>query len=317
MQFYLGPMSLNVIVAALEFHEARGIPLTFIPSRRQVDHQGGYVAGLTMKGLREIVGDVQIERDHGGPGQGAEYDSGWESLAEDVKYVNTIHIDPWKAHPTYEEGLDWTVAAISMCLLWNPNIRFEVGTEESIRPFTVAELDKFLADLQDRLNPQQFTAIHFVVVQCGTALKEGQNTGAFDADKLRRMLDIVDRYGKTAKEHNGDWISAETVAAKAALGLKHINIAPELGEIESKTLYAMMSAEDKEAFFDLCWKSRKWEKWVSADFDPQANKERLVHICGHYVFSDPAFWAIKRRYPTADLDSQQAIQSRLNELYSL
>jgi hypothetical protein len=318
MQFYLGPMSLNVLIAALDFHDTQQLPLTFIPSRRQIDFQGGYVAKMTMKELRDVVGDhVHIERDHAGPGQGAEYDSGWESLAEDVKYANIIHLDPWKALPAYEEGLEWTVAAIVMCLLWNPNIRFEVGTEESIRPFTVTELDQFLADLQDRLNPQQFAAIQFVVVQCGTALKEGQNTGAFDAEKLRRMLDVVERYGKTAKEHNGDWISAETVAAKAAIGLRHINIAPELGEIESRTIYALMNDEDKEAFFDLCWKSRKWEKWVSADYDPQANKADLVRICGHYVFSDPAFEALKRRYPSADTDAQQAIQMRLNELYSL
>jgi hypothetical protein len=199
----------------------------------------------------------------------------------------------------------------------NPYIRFEVGTEESIRRFEVHEVDKFLSDLQTRLSPEQFESILFVVIQCGTALKEGTNTGAFDADRLKRMLEVVDRYGKTAKEHNGDWISAETVAAKAALGLQHINIAPELGEIESRTTWNLMDAEDKEAFFDLCWKSRKWEKWVSADFDPLANKERLVHICGHYVFSDPAFLALKAKYPSADRDSQQAVIARLNELYGL
>jgi hypothetical protein len=312
-------MSRNIIDAALSFHTTHpDLPLTFIPSRRQVDYKGGYVNGFTMKTLREYVGqDALIERDHGGPGQGAEPDSGWESLTEDINYADILHIDPWKALPDYEEGLEWTVAAIMLCLQSNPYIRFEVGTEEAIRRFEVHEVDKFLSDLQTRLSPEQFESILFVVVQCGTALKEGANTGAFDADRLKRMLEVVDRYGKTAKEHNGDWISAETVAAKAALGLQHINIAPELGEIESRTIYGLMDAEDKEAFFDLCWKSRKWEKWVTADFDPLANKERLVHICGHYVFSDPAFGALKAKYPSADRDSQQAVIARLNELYGL
>ena len=319
VHFYLGPMSRNVIDAATKFHTVNpDLPLTFIPSRRQVDYTGGYVNGFTMKTLREYVGqDVLIERDHSGPMQGAEADSGWESLVEDIKYADIVHIDPWKAHPTYEEGLDWTVAAIVMTLSANPYIRFEVGTEEAIRRFEVHELDKLLSDLQERLNPEQFESILFVVVQCGTALKEGTNTGAFDAERLRRMLEIVDKYGKTAKEHNGDWISAETVAAKTALGLQHINIAPELGEIESRTVWGLMNAEDREVFFDICWKSRKWEKWVTADFDPVANKERLVLICGHYVFSDPAFMTLKSKYPTADSDSQQAILRRLNELYGL
>ena len=319
VHFYLGPMSLNVIQGAQQFHESHPeFPLCFIPSRRQVDYVGGYVNGFTMKSLRDYVGqDALIERDHCGPGQGGETDSGWESLVEDIKYADIVHIDPWKAHPEYEEGLDWTIAAIVMCLESNPYVRFEVGTEEAIRRFEVHEVDKLLADLQSRLTAAQFDSILFVVVQCGTALKEGTNTGAFDADRLRRMLDVVARYGKEAKEHNGDWISAETVAAKAALGLQHINIAPELGEIESRVVYAAMDEADKEAFFDLCWKSRKWEKWVSAEFDPFANKERLVQICGHYVFSDPAFVALKAKYPGIDQDAQHAIVARLNALYAV
>lgn len=318
VQFYLGPMSLNVIQAALQFHEVHPeLPLTFIPSRRQVDQQGGYVAGLTMESLRTLVGSAGIERDHGGPNQGAEPDSGWESLAEDVKHADVLHIDPWKAHPDYDTGLEWTVAAIAMARIWNPRVLFEVGTEESIRRFEVHEVDALLNDLQSRLSPADFAAIRFVVVQCGTALKEGQNTGAFDAERLVAMLEVVAKYGKEAKEHNGDWISGATVAAKTALGLQHINIAPELGEIESRAIWDLMGAEDREAFFDLCWKSRKWEKWVTADFDPVANKEQLVRICGHYVFSMPAFAALKAKYPEADRVAQQAVKARLNELYGI
>ena len=317
MQFYLGPMSKNVVEAALSFHNYHQLPLTLIPSRRQVDKEGGYT-GHTMASLREAVGViVELERDHGGPGQGAAWDDGWESLAEDAKYCDILHIDPWKAHPEYEEGLEWTVSAIALCLTWNPLLEFEVGTEESIRRFEVHEVDKFLNDLQTRLTAEQFAAIRFVVIQCGTALREGQNTGAFDAERLRQMLDVVARYGKTAKEHNGDWISAETVEAKAALGLRHINVAPELGELESLAIYSILSEKDKEIFFDICWASRKWEKWVTADFDPFANKQKLVGICGHYVFLDPAFVALKVKYPSADRMAQQVIHQRLNELYGL
>lgn len=316
VQFYLGPMSLNVIQAALQFHEAHPeLPLTFIPSRRQVDYQGGYVAGLTMESLRALVGSAAIERNHCGPNQGAEPDSGWDSLAEDVKYADVVHIDPWKAYPAYDTGLEWTVAAIAMTRIWNPQVQFEVGTEESIRRFEVHEIDALLQDLQTRLSAEDFAAIRYVVVQCGTALKEGQNTGAFNAARLKAMLEVVAKYGKEAKEHNGDWISAETVAAKMALGLQHINIAPELGEIESRALWDLMGAEDREAFFDLCWKSRKWEKWVTADFDPVANKEQLVRICGHYAFSGPVFAALKAKYLMADRVVQQVVKERLNELY--
>ncbi len=320
MQFYLGPMSLNVIQAVLDFHEVHPeLPTpTFIPSRRQVDLQGGYVSNLTMATLRHRVShSALIERDHAGPQQGSQSDDGWESLLEDACHADILHIDPWKSLPAYEDGLEWTVAAIHRCLDVNPQLTFEVGTEEAIRRFEVYEVDRLLADLQARLTPHAFAAIRFVVIQCGTALKEGHNTGEFDAERLRRMLEVVASYGKTAKEHNGDWISPATVAAKAAIGLRHINIAPEMGEIESRTLYDMFTPSDKEAFFEICWKSRKWEKWVSADFDPHADPRRLVLICGHYVFSDPAFQAIVTTYTNADTVVQAAIHRRLNELYSI
>ncbi len=318
VQFFLGPMTRNVVEVALQFHNQYRLPLVFIPSRRQIDMQGGYVEGWTMETFRQYVGtSAKIERDHGGPGQGQVDDNGMKSLLEDTRYADIIHVDPWKRFPNYEDGLEWTIRILQECYAANPAVEFEVGTEESIRQFEVHELDKFLYDLQDRLDPDIFAQIRYVVIQCGTALQEGNNTGAFDEVRLRRMLEVVARYWKTPKEHNGDWITQETVQRKAAIGLQCINIAPELGEIESRTLYEMFSLEDREAFFDLCWKSRKWEKWVSADFDPHANQERLVHICGHYILSTPEFKAIKARYEDADKRSQKAIWNRLAQLYNV
>jgi hypothetical protein len=318
VQFFLGPMTRNVVEVALQFHDQYRLPLVFIPSRRQIDMQGGYVEGWTMEMFRRYVGtSAKIERDHGGPGQGQVDDDGMKSLLEDTRYADVIHVDPWKRYPNYEDGLEWTLRMLQECYAANPAVEFEVGTEESIRRFEAHELDKFLYDLQDRLHPDIFAQIRYVVIQCGTALKEGNNTGAFDEARLRRMLGIVAHYWKTPKEHNGDWITQDTVQKKMAIGLQCINIAPELGEIESRTLYSLFSPEDRAAFFDLCWKSRKWEKWVSADFDPQANQERLVHICGHYILSTPEFKSIKDKYEDADKMICQAIWNRLSELYNV
>ena len=38
---------------------------------------------------------------------------------------------------------------------------------------------------------------------------------------------------------------------------------------------------------------KKWVKWVSKDFKPEENKEKLINICGHYVFSYTEFQKIK------------------------
>jgi fructose/tagatose bisphosphate aldolase len=325
LRFYLAPLSYNIIDTAIRFSIDEKKPLTFIPSRRQIDVGGGYVGGgMTMRRLREYVDAFQhlpvwIERDHGGPGQGATADDGWKSLAEDCRWADCIHIDPWKAYPAYEDGLRWTVAMLNFCYERNILCNYEIGTEESIRRFEVEELDRFIGDVKAAVDPVIFSRIRFVVVQCGTALSESHNTGSFDADRLRRMLEVVEHHGLAAKEHNGDWVSAETVAKKVAIGLRHINVAPELGAIESRVVAGLFSPEDKEAFYRICLKSEKWRKWVSADFDPTAasNRDALIEICGHYVFADPEFLAIVRRYPMAGARVGEAIYARLKELYGI
>ena len=42
-KFYIGPMSKNVVDSILEFTEETGNKIGFIPSRRQVEFNGGYV----------------------------------------------------------------------------------------------------------------------------------------------------------------------------------------------------------------------------------------------------------------------------------
>ena len=103
IKFYIGPMSKNVVDAILDFTEETGHKIGFIPSRRQVDYEGGYVNNWTTKTFSEYVnGRIPIERDHGGPEQGYKKDGGVKSFIEDSKYLDVIHIDPWKAFPNFE-----------------------------------------------------------------------------------------------------------------------------------------------------------------------------------------------------------------------
>ena len=63
-KIYFGPMSKNVID-----YVSRYDCFGFIPSRRQVDYNGGYVDGLTAETLRSLVDNRVICRDHGGIGK--------------------------------------------------------------------------------------------------------------------------------------------------------------------------------------------------------------------------------------------------------
>lgn len=321
MPFCLGPMSKNIVDSIIEYSLEFNRETILIPSRRQIDIAGGYVNNWTTKDFCRYVKEhsknsVFIERDHGGPGQGYYDDDGIASLIEDAKYMDILHIDPWKKYPIYSDALEWTVKLINLCYNINPKVLFEVGTEEGIRPVSCEELERYLTDLQSMLGEVLFNRIKFVVIQCGTQLLEKENIGDFNSCKLSTMMDITKKFGKIAKEHNGDWVNLDTIIKKKKYGLEYINIAPEIGEIETKVIlsYISKNKDDMDTLYNLCLSSNRWVKWVSNDFNPEKNKERLILICGHYVFSNPSFIKIKEKYSGIDNAIKEKIKDKLMEL---
>ena len=314
MKYWIGPMSKNVVDAVIEFNGNFG----FIPSRRQVDYDGGYVNNWTSGEFAKYVdGRVPIERDHGGIGQGYEYDDGYVSYAEDSKCFDIVHIDPWKVYSEFEDGLSETIDNTtflydSLGNMGSFNIKFEIGTEESIRRFEVDELEKLLGVLESKLYPPMFENIEYVVVQSGVGLDLGKqsNTGNFNADRLEKMVSVCKKFGKKSKEHNGDYLSAKEYKDRFDLGLDSINIAPEFGQLET-LCYLNEMGDDIEDYYQICYDSKRWEKWVDKDFIPKKNKKELIKICGHYVFSDKRFLEIK---PNIDDKIKSVITHKLEEL---
>lgn len=317
MKFCIGPMSKTIVDATIRYANTRKEECILIPSRRQVDWDGGYVGWTTEEFstyVRSRSTYIRIERDHGGPGQGTTVDDGFQSLSYDCKYFDIIHIDPWKAYPSFDEGLEWTVKMIEFCYNVNPWIRFEIGTEQGIRPFEVSDVERLLFKVKERLPPNVFDRIEFVVIQCGTQLLEKGNTGDFSRVKLKEMLSVVAAYGKTAKEHNGDWVTEETVRTKEDIGLTYINIAPEMGEVETTAIMKHLTPEDQETFFQICLDSGKWKKWVSSDFVPQDNKKTLTLICGHYVFNYPSFQTLISKYSDIQTERANSVYQKISNL---
>ena len=294
----LGPMSKNIVDSIIEYSNKQQKHLILIPSRRQIEFNGGYSNNWTTKDFCDYVRNkskyILLERDHGGPGQGLKDDDGLESLKIDCENFDIIHIDPWKKYSNYQEGLEKTIECINYCYKLNPNILFEIATEESIRKFSVDELERLILDLKKSLETDVFNNIKYLVIQCGTSLCEGNNTGKFDENRLTNMINLARKYNFLSKEHNGDWVSSEIIKKKYELGLNSINVAPELGEIETRVI--LDSIKNDQVLFDkmynLCLDSKKWVKWVDSSFKPHENKEKLILICGHYVFSYPDFYNI-------------------------
>ena len=96
-KIFIGPMSKNIVDSVIEFSNNSGITLGLIPSRRQVEYDGGYVNNWKTLDFCEYVRSktdkVLLVRDHSGPGQGYYEDDGIESFKNDCKYFDVVHVD--------------------------------------------------------------------------------------------------------------------------------------------------------------------------------------------------------------------------------
>jgi len=295
-------MTKNVVDAVIEFSEKHAA-IGLIPSRRQIEISGGYVNSWKTKEfcnyVRSMSKKTLLQRDHAGPGQGLFDDDGYESLKEDCRLFDVIHIDPWKKYKKYEDGLKATKEMIDFCNKVNPELKYEVGTEQSIRKFSHEDLESMLSYLDKNLG-SVFEKIIFVVVQSGTSLSGNNQTGNYERKRLERMIQISRKFNIKTKEHNGDYISPDVIKEKMQLGLDAINIAPEFGLIETQTYLDCMDEESFDIFWNLCYASGRWKKWVDSEFDPFKQKIELVKICGHYVLSDPGFRPIAKKFEIND-----------------
>jgi len=321
-KYGIGVMSLNIIDACIEFANEHNHHLIFIPSRRQVDYIGGYVNNWTTETFSKYVktktNNILLKRDHGGPNQGLYQDDGLISLYHDCNYFDAIHIDPWKNILNFKDGCEQTKKLINYCFEINDKIIYEVGTEQSIFKYEANQLDELLSYLKHNLKHDRFQNIKFSVIQSGTSLKETKNTGSYDKQRLTEMISICHKYNMISKEHNGDYLPAYLIKEKFNCGLDCINIAPEFGQIETITyLNEISNSKIFDTFFDICYQSKKWEKWVDKTFNPIENKEQLIKICGHYVLSDKNFIKKIKNNLRSDIDTiiKNNIIQKLKELY--
>lgn len=73
---------------------------------------------------------------------------------------------------------------------------------------------------------------------------------------------------------------------------------PEFGQFETKIILDELKKIDNNLIshlFDICYESKKWEKWVDSSFIPENNKQDLIIICGHYLFSNDEFIKLTKK----------------------
>ena len=282
-KYFICPITKNVVDSVLKLNSPKfGITAT----RRQIEYSGGYVNNWTTRDFVKYVHDnstnIILQRDHGGPLQGISEDDGMVSFEDDSNNFEIIHIDPWKIPG---EAYDITKNVINHLYSLNPNLKFEIGTEESIFPMSSSDLAEFLNYLKSNLEPKIFDTIKYVVIQSGVGLNlsDMKNTGNFNRSKMISMIQVVKSFGKEVKEHNGDYLSNDDYTIRFVDGVDSINIGPEFAQIETLAYLEYMSEVQIDEFYEICLKSKKWERWITSPEDI-TNKKKLIQICGHYCF---------------------------------
>jgi len=321
-KIFLGPMSKNIIDAIINYANRNQVSIGLIPSRRQADYNYGYTGFGTASLTHYVKGSsdyITLQRDHGGPGQGITQDDGYESLRVDAKYFDLIHIDPFKKEGvTISNATEITAELIEYVLKVNPFARFEVGTEEAIHRYSPDDLDLFLSSLSDRLG-RTFNKIDYAVVQSGTGLDLGDaiNTGTFDVERLKDFVIVCNNWGIKSKEHNGDFLTAEGIQERFKAGLSGLNVAPELGLVETQTILDNSDSNQKDFLYNLALTIGNWRKWVKPDFIQEENKEKVILMAGHYMFNLKEFKDFLTTYPkTLKSEIDTALLNRIHFLIS-
>lgn len=277
----VGPMSDQLLRAALELAQEKKFPLILIASRNQVDSDrfgGGYVCGFDQKRFIERTQRIAEEigfdglcyfcRDHGGPWQrdaersarlpeAEAMEIGLQSYFDDAKAgFDLLHIDPTKdPHCSGVVPLE-TVLARTITLIekieaerkkqgWK-ELAYEVGTEETmgglIEP---SAFEWFIRELMQKLREKNLPAPLFVVGQTGTLTRLTSNVGHYDTPTATKLSEITEKYGTGLKEHNGDYLVNKILLEHPVIGLAAMNVAPEFGLVETQALLEFSEIEDK------------------------------------------------------------------------
>ena len=277
----IGPMSYNLLRAALELSKEKKFPLILIASRNQVDSDrfgGGYVCGFDQKRFVEATEKIADEigfdglcyfcRDHGGPWQRDKERAdklpteeamqiGLESYLDDAEAgFDLLHIDPTKdPHCSgvvpLSVVLERTIELIEKIERkraengWK-EISYEVGTEETMGGLIDPQaFEGFIRELKTKLEKKGLPMPLFVVGQTGTLTRLTSNVGHYDTPTATKLSNITHRYGTGLKEHNGDYLSNAILLEHPVIGLDAMNVAPEFGLVETEALLELAEIEEK------------------------------------------------------------------------
>lgn len=286
-------MSSEVIDILADYTKDKQRPLMLIASRNQVDADSGYVmttAQLAHKLDSKHADQLLVCRDHCGPyfldaeknlsiGQAIEATK--KTIANDIANgFKLIHIDTSRVE---QDPYGVAETLINFCCSLNKDIWFEFGTEENIG--VAAGAIKYQEDLSFA---RQFSNMKFVVAQTGSLCYEDVQAGTFASDTVCQLVSAANAANVGLKEHNADYLSAEQIRLRKQAGVHALNIAPQLGVIQTKLtkkLAVQLGLDTAFAEFgQKVLQSGRWQKWTAHE-----SAEQKVSVAGHYCFTSDEY----------------------------
>ena len=267
-----------------------------IASRNQVDAETGYV--MTTPEIREQLKTLPTDyiwmcRDHCGPyfldaeknlSLRDAVEATKKTIAYDIEQgFDLIHIDTSRVDDTYGVAEE----LFKFCLDLNPNIQFEFGTEENVG--VAAGAIKYKNDVAFAKN---IPNIQFVVAQTGSLCHEDHQAGGFETNTVKELVEVANTNGVKMKEHNADYLSAEEIRLRSTVGVHALNIAPQLGVVQTKLLRRLVEVhpDAQGQWADFATEvvdSGRWSKWTERD-----DREHQINVAGHYCFSSSKYQAL-------------------------
>lgn len=184
----------------------------------------------------------------------------------------------------------------------NKKIYFEFGAEDH---GVLTNFKKFTKDAKFFSN---YSNKQFIVCQTGSLVKSVFQVGQFDIESVKIMKKIAYDNGLMLKEHNCDYLNIEQIELRKHYGIDAINIAPELGVIQSNLVYNLSKklGLDKEIneFIKFVLKKQKWKKWI------YNNENNLIKFfsAGHYHFNSKIYKNLIHK-----ISKKTNLQNKLNK----
>lgn len=316
-------MSPDIVDLCLEYSKIYDFPIMIIASRNQVDVDGGYVF-KTRDLIRHIKKNnnydsnrVLICRDHCGPFFSDKDSSDslnnsinrcFNTLKDDILAgFDLIHIDVSRVEINEQEKV--ANLLFDYAIHWNSNLFFEFGSEDN----TGENLDQSLSRLKNQLElvEKYKRNIKFFVTQTGSYVKHDQ-IGSFDIKTNSIIANILHSNNLLFKEHNADYLSLDDVRLRKQAGVDALNIAPQLGAIQSKLIYEFSNKLDSfKPFFDYVLNKEYWKKWVTnSSLD---DKIKFI-VSAHYFYNSDLGKDLLDKFHENDEFKDSLRQRLFNEL---